>query len=178
MSRSFKGNKTPKDKTPKECEFCVGQTKTGGICKRRAQCQSGCEYFCWQHAKSYGGNYAPMKGRKNTHRRVCSEPDINDCNVCLPDNTYPCKIGYHTLFFNEQEMKEHCDAVGDVYYDVKAMKKLAKQKTKEWRAEAKVLARTKSANKTSADTGPGVRRGQKKRNAKSPPKRKRNIRFA
>ena len=132
----------------KECEFCSGRTKTGGTCKRRAQCKSGCEYFCWQHAEVYGGVYL-AKDRLVRKSASCVEPTIDNCSACEPGNTYPCKIGYHGMFFDEAEMKEYCDMVGETQYDVEEMRKLAKKRTEEWRAELKSSSKSKKRKSSS-----------------------------
>lgn len=107
-----------------DCEFCVAHTKKGSLCKRPALCKKGCKYFCWQHTRTYGGKY---------NKKVCNDPAMDGCEVCEDGNTYPCTVGYHSVFFSEAEMKEYCDLIGQPYYDPEAMRELARKKTKEWK---------------------------------------------
>ncbi len=119
----------------KDCEYCFGQTATGAQCQRKASCHIGCKYFCWQHAKKYGGKVYKRRVSKSTPKGRCRDPDMQECGSCvdLKSIDYPCTIGYHSIMFNPKEYKEYCDLIGEEYFDVEKQRKLAKKKTQAWK---------------------------------------------
>jgi hypothetical protein len=81
----------------KMCNYCFARTKSGKLCKRLATCRRGCEYFCYQHVKQYGGSYSKSTKCKD-NIKPCPSMDIKK-------NTYPCSKR-KTIFLNKREFNE------------------------------------------------------------------------
>lgn len=83
----------------KTCGHCLAETKQGKMCKRLATCKIGCDYFCFQHAKMFGGTYAPKK--------ACEE-NLKSCVYDDEGRVYPCKAA-NTVFFKDSDFEEYFD---------------------------------------------------------------------
>ncbi len=94
--------RTIKRTKPKTCRLCLAETKQGALCKRLSACKIGCRYFCFQHAKIFGGIYKP--------KEKCNEK-LKICKPCKsPTHEFPCKKKT-TVFFNSKDFEEWCQMV-------------------------------------------------------------------
>lgn len=78
------------------CKKCFGEIQDGSLCKRKASCQVGCKYFCWQHTKNVGGT--SKKGE-------CHDPKMSRCKI-NEENKFPCKKKI-TVFLNKEDFSEY-----------------------------------------------------------------------
>lgn len=114
----------------KECRYCLAETKQGKLCKRLAACKIGCRYFCFQHAKMFGGVYTP--------RKSCKEK-LLQCKPCSsPKRKFPC-TKRHTVFVKDEDFDEWCDMI-------KSRRKAGKVH-KAYKKYSKVPMRRKSSTK-------------------------------
>jgi hypothetical protein len=81
-----------------QCNYCFARTKTGRLCKRLATCRRGCNYFCYQHVKQYGGSYSKSKKKCKDNIKPCPSMDSKK-------NTYPCSKR-KTIFLSRREFNE------------------------------------------------------------------------
>ena len=85
----------------KQCNLCLATTSRNKLCKRKATCKLGCDNFCYQHAKMYGG--------KHKSRSKCVEK-LSMCKSCRKNKKFPCKKK-RTVFMNNKDFKEWCNMV-------------------------------------------------------------------
>lgn len=81
---------------------CFAYVENNGIskrCKRKASYDMGCKFFCWQHAKEYGGEV-------DIESNYCKEK-IPECSSCNSNSVFPCRKKL-TVFSRQKDFNEYC----------------------------------------------------------------------